>query len=167
MCNMKLVLKPLSINDGNDVYLMLQRIGENENEFKNTAYGLNKTEFKEWLKTQYQWSIGNNLPDGYVPQSIYWLYFDNTPVGIGKIRHLLNDNSRNIGGNIGYAIDPMYRGKGFASVLLSLLIKEAQRMNISERLLTVEKYNPASKRVVEKCGGLLIKENDKRWFFSI
>lgn len=167
MCKMELILKPLSINDGNDVYLMLQRIGENENEFKNTAYGLTKAEFVEWLKTQYQWSLGEELPDGYVPQTIYWLYCDNIPVGIGKIRHSLNENSREIGGNLGYAIDPIHRGKGYASVLLSFLVEEAKKLNVSECLLTVEKYNPASKRVIEKCGGIIIKESKERWYFSI
>ena len=106
------------------------------------------------------------MPDGYVPQTIFWLYDDEQPVGVGKIRHALNDNSRKIGGNIGYAIDPMFRGKGYATHLLSLLVIKARAMNISELLLSVEKYNPASKRVIEKCGGKLIRENDERWFFE-
>lgn len=159
-------LVDLSIDDGIDIYEMLQRIGSCENEFKNTAHGLTYEEYKEWLKEQFDWSLGKNLPEGYVPQTIYWLYVNSVPVGIGKIRHKLNDSSRIVGGNIGYAIDPVYRGKGYATVLLEQLIQKAKEKKLNEILLTVEKYNPASKRVIEKNGGRCIAENEERWFFT-
>ncbi len=161
-----MLLKQLSVNDGEDVYQMLQRIGSDENEFKNTAHGLSYEEFRKWLIEQNDWAEGRNLPEGYVPQTIYWLYDQEKPVGIGKIRHALNENSRKIGGNIGYAIDPLYRGHGYATVLLRELLKRAHEMCLPEILLSVEKYNPSSKRVIEKNGGKLIRENDARWFFT-
>lgn len=162
----KIFLQQLSVSDGVDIYEMLQRIGANENEFKNTANGLSQDEYKEWLYEQNEWAYGRSLPEGYVSQTIYWIYDGEKPVGVGKIRHGLNENSRRVGGNIGYAIDPLYRGKGYATHLLSLLIAKAREMNIPEILLSVEKYNPASKKVIEKCGGKLIRENDERWFFE-
>lgn len=161
-----LYLKQLSVSDGSDVYEMMQRINANENEFKNTAHGLTINEFQDWLIEQDRWSRGQSLPHGYVPQTIFWFFDNNIPVGAGKIRHGLNDNSRKVGGNIGYAIDPLYRGNGYATRFLSLLIKKAHEMHISEILLSVEKYNPASKRVIEKNGGRLVKENEERWFFE-
>lgn len=161
-----LKLQKLKVDDSYPVYDMLQRIGPNENEFKNTANGLTFDEFKIWLMEQDAWSRGECLPEGYVPQTIFWLYDGDTPVGIGKIRHQLNERSRAIGGNIGYAIDPKQRGNGYATILLSRLVEQAEKMGIEEKLLSVEKYNPASKRVIEKCDGRLIKENNERWFFS-
>lgn len=159
-------LVKLNIHDDINIYHMLQRIGSNENEFKNTAHGLNYDEFKSWLIKQDDWSKGQNLPEGYVAQTIYWLYDGKVPVGIGKIRHELNDHSRLIGGNIGYAIDPDYRGRGYATILLRYLIIEARKLGIKEKLLSVEKYNPASRRVIEKNGGRMIGENENRWFFT-
>lgn len=158
--------RKLSVIDGKDVYNMLQHIGENENEFKNPVKGMNYDEYKQWLKQQDDWSRGENLPDGYVGQTIFWLYDNNLPVGIGKIRHALTDSSRQIGGNIGYAISDKYRGKGYGTIMLKMLLEKAREMNVREKLLTVEKNNPASKRVIEKNGGKLIAENDERWFFS-
>lgn len=163
---MTIRLKQLHCDDGFDIYSMLQRIGPCENEFKNTAHGLNYQQYKEWLKQQDDWSMGLNLPDGYVAQTIFWLFDDNQPVGIGKIRHELNNHSRMIGGNIGYAIDPKCRGRGYATKLLEMLIVKAKELGVKEILLSVEKYNPSSKRVIEKNGGELIRENDERWFFS-
>jgi len=158
-------LHQLNIDDGIEVYDMLQRIGPSENEFKNSANGLSFSEFKQWLIKQDAWSRGEELPVGYVPQTIFWLYDDEKIVGMGKIRHALNANSRYIGGNIGYAIDPLYRGRGYATELLKLLVKKAKEMKTSEILLTVEKYNPASKKVIEKVGGHLINESEERWYF--
>lgn len=159
-------LVQLSESDGVDVYKMLQRIKTNENEFKNTANGLSFEEYKKWLIQQNNWSKGKDLPEGFVPQTVYWLCVDGRPVGFGKIRHKLNIHSRTIGGNLGYAIDPIFRGKGYATVLLNLLVAKAKELGIGELLLSVEKSNPASKRVIEKNGGTLYDENEARWFFT-
>ena len=159
-------LRQLTPNDDQKVYYMLQRRGKCENEFKNTANGIPFNQFRQWLIEQDNWSNDIGLPTGYVQQTVYWLYNDDIPVGMGKIRHKLNDNSRIVGGNIGYAVDPLYRGRGFATILLSLLIEKAKEIGINEILLTVEKYNPASKRVIEKVGGILVRETPGRWYFK-
>lgn len=163
---MSLYLKRLTPGDTGIFYRMLQKIGACENEFKNTAYGLSETQFQDWLIQQDNWSKGIELPDGYVPQIIFWLMKEEIPVGIGKIRMGLNEHSRNCGGNIGYAIDPEFRGHGYATQLLHLLVNRAKEIELDEILLTVEKYNPASKKVIEKCGGKLIKESADRWYFT-
>lgn len=164
---MSIYLKQLSIDDDTIIYNMLQNIGNNENEFKNPVRGMTYIEFKDWLKQQDEWSKEMNLPNGYVGQTIFWLYDNEVPVGIGKIRHKLTKDSRCCGGNIGYAISCNERGKGYGKQLIYLLKDKCLEMSIFERLLTVEKSNPISKYVIEKCGGKLIKENNKRWFFSI
>lgn len=159
-------LRQLSPMDGMDVYIMLQHIGVEENAFTNPANGMNYDVFKDWLVRQDHWSRGEDLPQGYVGQTIFWLYDNNIPVGIGKIRHALTEHSRQIGGNIGYAISSMYRGKGYGTIILKLLLEKAREMNVKEKLLTVEKVNPASRRVIEKNGGEMVGENAERWFFE-
>lgn len=158
-------LEKLTIDDGKDVFNMLKRIGDQENDFKNPVHNMNFKEFKSWLIEQDNWSKNIGVPKGFVPQSVFWFYENGCPVGIGKLRHELTEQSRNIGGNIGYAIDPLYRGKGLGTKLLMYLLYKAKEMNIRELLLTVEKYNNASKRIIENNGGVLIKENQNRWFF--
>ena len=160
------VLKPVSNQDGEDVFNMLQHIDAEENAFKNPVKGMSFSEFKQWVKQQQDWASGRNLPEGYVAQTIYWLLVNDIPVGIGKIRHKLTTESRKKGGNIGYAISSEYRGKGYGSILLKLLLKEADSLGLDEKILTVEKFNYASKRVIEKNAGRLFDENDERWFFS-
>lgn len=159
-------LVQLSTDDGVDIYEMLQRIKSNENEFKNSAYGLSYGEYRNWLIEQDNWSKGLNLPSGYVGQTVFWLYDGDLPVGFGKIRHELTPDSRLVGGNIGYAVDPLHRNKGYGTVLLRKLLDQAEKMGIKEKLLTVEKYNPASKAVIKKNGGKLVRESSERWYFE-
>lgn len=162
-----LYIKKLNADDGKDVFLMLKTIEVNENEFTNPVNEMTYDEYKEWLKTMDNWSRGEDLKEGYVPQTIYWLYKDDIPIGIGKIRHKLTDSSRKFGGNIGYAISREYRGNGYATTFLSKLIEQAKQIPVEDIILTVEKYNDASKKVIEKNNGILIEENDQRWIFRI
>ena len=163
---MNIYLKNLSLDDGKDIFYMLKRIGNNENSFTNPVHDMSFEQFKEWLIEAQQQSFGKNLPKGYVRQSIYWLMKDNTPVGIGKIRHELTEYSRRKGGNIGYAIDPIYRNLGYGKTILNQLIKKAKALNITEFILTVDKGNIYSKKIVEKNGGVLFDENTERWYFK-
>ena len=157
----------LSPDDGSMHYDLLQHIGRQENDFTNPVYGMGYEEFKSWLKQQDDWSRGDNLPEGYVPQVCFWLIVDGIPVGFGKIRLGLTERSRLEGGNIGYAIDSRQRGKGYGSMLLGLLLRKAKELNLCTPLITVRKFNNASKRVAESNGAKVIKETDKWWYLEL
>ncbi len=158
-------LKKLSHSDGRDIFEMLKGIEKIENSYTNPTYDMTFPEFKEWLIQQEQWDKGELLPQGYVAQSIYWLYDDAVPVGMGKIRHALTEASRKNGGNIGYAVSRKYRGKKYGSILLKLLLQEARNIGVDEIILTIDKNNDASRKVCEKNGGILFDHNDERWFY--
>lgn len=160
-------LKPLSTNDGLDIFEMLKGIGTIENSFTNPVHDMTFGQFKEWLIQQDHWRNSIDLPDGFVEQSIFWLYDDDTPVGFGKIRHRLTESSRINGGNIGYAVNNRFRGKGYGRIILKLLLIEAKKMKIGELLLTVDNGNEASKRIVEGNGGILINKNMQRMYYRI
>lgn len=158
-------LSQLSKEDGKDIYEMLQRIGPSENAFNNEVNGMTYDQYKTWLSEREAWAHGDMLPDGYVKQWIFWLRVNGIPVGFGKLREKLTEESRRFGGNIGYAIDPVVRGNGYGNILFELLLEEAQKREIPEIYSTVEKYNYRSKKVHEKYGGKMINEDETRWYF--
>lgn len=162
-----LELVRLSPFDGKDFYDMLKHIGSQENDFTNPVHDMSYREFKLWLKQQDDWSRGENLPHGYVPQVCFWLVADEKPVGLGKIRMSLTEESRLEGGNIGYAIDSRERGKGFGSQLLRLLLIKAKEYNLNNPLITVRKNNAASKRVAELNGARLVNETEEWLYFEV
>ena len=154
--------------DGNSeaIYLMTQDIGRDENRFNNEPYGMTRGEFAEWCIKQDAWSKGEMLPAGYVKQWTFWLFVNDIPVGYGRLREKLTEQSRKFGGNIGYAVSKKFRGNGYGTYLFRSLLKIACELGLATVLSTVEKVNPASKAVHEKCGGVIVDENAERWFFS-
>ncbi len=161
-------LRALSQADGMDVYNMLQCIPRDENGFMNGACGKTYEEYKEWLKAQVRNSLQEGIVDGYkVPQATYWLYVDGNPVGMGKLRRFLTDVLKIAGGHIGYAIAPQYRGKGYAKLLLKLMLEEAGRIGLSEVLLTIHTDNAASLSVAKANGGRVEKEENGRYYVWI
>ncbi len=160
------ILQQLSTYDGHEGYDMLQRIGDKENDFTNPMHGRSFEEYTSWLIQQDDWAHERNLPEGYVGQTCFWLKAGNLIVGIGKIRHDLTETSRIEGGNIGIAIDPVQRGKGYATRFIPLLLQKAQEMGIREMLITVKKYNYPSKVAFEKNGCKVFKETEGWWYLT-
>jgi len=161
-------LKQLSIHDSEDVFRMLKAIPAEENGFMNPAAALTAEEFPAWLASRAQEAERTDIADGWrVPQAIYWLYADGKPVGMGKLRYFLTDALREAGGNIGYAIRPSARRKGFGTILLRELMKEAAKLGISRALVTVHNGNEASIRVALRNGGALEKVNETRHFIWV
>lgn len=148
-------LRELSLEDSREVYDMLQEIGPGENGFGNNAYGLSFEEFKQFLQKNVNSAKGIELTAGHVPQTIYWLFIDGRPVGIGKLRHYLNDQLLKRGGHIGYSIRPTQRAKGYGNILLNEVLKKAKEKEIKEALLTCNEDNILSRNVIETNGGEL------------
>lgn len=153
-------LKELTIQDGTDIYDMLQEIGPGESGFANSGYGVPAERFKAYLKKYWRMSHGINLPPQYVPQTIYWLFVNGRPVGYGKLRKYLNDALRERGGHIGYVIRPSERGKGYGTLLLRELLGKAGEKGLLEVLITVDEDNARSRKVAEANGGQLTELKD-------
>lgn len=156
-------LRKLSVNDGMDVYQMLQDIPLDENGLQNKVNGMTFEEYKDWLIKKQQESEMDGIVDGWkVPSTTYWLYADGVPVGFGKLRHCLTDALRKAGSHIGYGIAPQYRGKGYGKELLRLLIGEAYHRGIDKVLVTIHLDNKASQAVALANGGVITERTDER-----
>ncbi len=159
-------LRKLSVTDGQDIYDMLQDIPKAENGFINGGHGCSPVEFRQWLVRQDGVSRGEGLADWMVPSTTYWLYADGDPVGFAKLRHYLTDRLREDGGNIGYAIRPGQRNKGYGTVLLSKVLGEARRMELGQVLVTVWPGNQGSINVALKNNGTITRSTaDKHYIW--
>ncbi|MCD2347374.1 GNAT family N-acetyltransferase [Clostridium guangxiense] len=152
---MEIKLKELSIYDGTDIFAMIKEIGPGENGFINGGYRICYDEFKSYLEGHFELSRGMNLSSRYVPQTIYWLYINDRPVGIGKLRHHLNDRLKEVGGHIGYTIRPSERRKGYGNILLKELLKEAKKSGVNKVFITCIKGNMPSRKIIERNNGKL------------
>ncbi|KUO70185.1 MAG: GCN5 family acetyltransferase [Clostridia bacterium BRH_c25] len=162
-------LRELSIEDGKEIFDMLKEIGPGENGFMNSAYGVSLDEFPDYLKENEDYSKGINLPPEYVPRTIYWLYIDSKPVGIGKLRHCLNNFLRKHGGHIGYCIRPTARGKGYGTIILYELLRKAKDKAVDEALIVCDEANIQSRKVIEGNSGVLeaINEGECKYWIKL
>lgn len=159
---MDLNLKKLSINDGHEIYEMLQEIPYDENGFLNDVNGATLEELKAWLIKRDNESKGIGIREGRVPQSFFWLYADEVPVGYGKIRHRLTERLIDDGGHMGYSIRPSERGKGYGKLQLKFLLERAKEIGIDKVLLTIHSNNINSLEVAMKNGGIIEKQDENK-----
>ena len=159
-------LKKLSLSDDEKIYDMLQEIASNDNGFHNKVNGMSYKEFKRWLKKEFAVDNGK-LEKWMVPQTSYWLYDDDKPVGYGRIRHCLNENLSQTGGHIGYAIRSSERGKGYGNTILTLLLEECKKLNIEKIQIGANVDNIPSNKIILKHNGILFRCSDNKNFYNI
>src|SRR4030042_6346212 len=113
-----------------------------------------RKDFTGYLQTLINHDHGRQLPEGWVPHSMYWyINSDGIILGISDIRHKLTPALEDFGGHISYIIRPKFRNQGYATNLLASSLLIAQSLSISNVLLTTDIENIASRRVIEKNKG--------------
>jgi len=122
-------------------------------------FDLAEKEFDAFVRTLNDRAEGKGLPEGYVPDSIFWLVDNGEFIGDVRIRHRLNDHLLHVGGHIGYYIRESKRGQGYGSKILAMALPKAKELGIQRVLVTCDLTNVASRRIIEKNGGIL---EDKR-----
>lgn len=123
--------------------------------------GLHKfKEYSEWLRKVEQESDSLNTPVGKVPASTYFLIrtSDNKIIGMVNIRHKLNEFLLKEGGHVGYSIRPTERRNGFGTLILKLSLQKCMELKIDKVLVTCDKINTASAKVIQNNGGVLENE---------
>lgn len=100
------------------------------------------------------------LPDtpraeGIVPSTELWWISGGGFLGRVSIHHALTDRLRDSGGHIGYDVVPSALRRGHATAMLAAALDVAARLGISRALLTCAPTNVASRRVIERNGGVL------------
>lgn len=94
-----------------------------------------------------------------IPTSYYLLMSSDKIIGHIFIHHFIDLNVlSDYEGNIGYAIRPKERNKGYGTIMLKLALEKCRDLNIHEVLITCEKDNLASAKVIEKNHGELLEQ---------
>ncbi|MCR5671687.1 MAG: GNAT family N-acetyltransferase [Butyrivibrio sp.] len=154
-------------SDYRKTYELYMSFPENENGYMNNVYGYDYDQFLEWIEKKRNWSLGKELPEGFVADTTFVLQDGDDYVGVFNLRHYLNDFLREGPGHIGYCISKKYRGKGYATKGLELTLRKARQIGIHEAYLSVNKDNPASLRVQIKNGAYIHHENETEYFTRI
>lgn len=107
------------------------------------------------IKLCYDNRKGIGLKDGWVPQTTYWLIDNEEFIGEISIRHYLTDSLLRYGGHIGYGVRYSKWNLGYGTKMLTLALKKAKTMGLEKVLITCDKDNFGSAKVIENNGGVL------------
>lgn len=127
----------------------------------NGTGGLNRyNDYSQWLFKLQQESDLSNVPEGKVPASTYFFVrkTDNRIIGMINIRHCLNEFLLNEGGHIGYSVRPSERKKGYATFMLKQGLQKCRELNLDRILITCDKINIGSAKVIQNNNGVLENE---------
>jgi len=116
-------------------------------------------DINEWLKIENEVRT-NKLTEKNVLADSYFLYrlLDDKIIGSIQIRHSLNEDLKSYGGHIGYSISPLERKKGYGTLMLSLVLEKAKTLGINKVLITCDKDNIASRKIIITNGRILENE---------
>ena len=119
---------------------------------------LAQVDFAAFVQELADEALGNGLPPGVPPQQTYFVVLASTTV-IGELRFrpVVDPPYERWNGHIGYNLRPRYRGQGYGTRALALVLVEARRRGLPGVQVPVEEPNPASARIVVKNGGVLAK----------
>lgn len=122
--------------------------------------------FQHYLNDLQNYFNGDDLPEGQVVSSTFWLIDKEEVVGVVRIRH----QEVEYAGHIGYDISPDYRNRGYGFQILKLALEKAINIALKEVILTCNIHNAASKKIIEKNNGKLLEtifyEEDNEYMYK-
>ncbi|EFH82373.1 GNAT family N-acetyltransferase [Ktedonobacter racemifer] len=119
---------------------------------------LAREDFAAFVRELEDEAQGIGLLVGLPRQQTYFLLKDGVQI-IGEIRFRphLEEPYEKLNGHVGYNIHPAYRGQGYGTRQLALLLEEARQLALPGVSMTIEDENPSSVRVIQKNGGRLLR----------
>ena len=164
-----LYLKEANPADIDQEYAFMCAMPADENGLTNPWHGISRQDFEaRALREMIAYSRGENLPEGFVPETFLFLWRDDEIIGQFRIRHRLCESLRSGGGHIGYFIGREFRGRGYGTEGLRLTLQIAQQIIPEDEIyLRVNRDNPASLHVMLKNGGYIHHEDAEKYYVRI
>lgn len=164
-----LYLKEINYEDIEKEFRFVREMPVDENGLTNPWNDISRTDFEnKALPEMISFSKGENLPEGYVPETFLFLWKNNDIVGQFRIRHYLTEALKAGAGHIGYFIKKEFRGKGYAKEGLRQTLLIAKNIIPEDEIyLRVNKENIASLKVMLHNGGYIDREDALKYYVRI
>ena len=160
-------IEKISLKHKEAILEMCKEYNINNEDYNGAFFIKNIIDYEDKIKELDNASNGILDNPAFVPYTCYVFIKENKIVGVGSVRHYLNEYLEKFGGHIGYSIRPTERKKGYGSKALKLLINQAKEMNIEKILITCNINNIGSKKVIENNNGKFINQIDETLRFEI
>ncbi len=109
--------------------------------------------FEETVEQWRDETMVENCPDGWMPSTLYFMVSDKGRIyGSTHFRHELNDFLKHFGGHIGYIVRPSERRKGYATMMLKMMLDVAREKGYDRVFITCNDDNIGSAKTIENNG---------------
>ena len=155
----KIRLEKISLKHKNEIERIKKEYDSLKEDYNGAFFIKEYDDYRTLIHNLNNYSKGIMDNPNYVPYTCYVaLDEDNKIVGVGSLRHELNDYLLKFGGHIGYSVVPSQRKKGYGTQILKLLLQKAKRKKINKVLITCSNDNLGSIGIIKNNGGILENE---------
>ena len=155
--NNQIVLKKANLEDIIKEVEFIKKVPLLENGFANFFYNVLHKSNEEIINYVLTLSYTKEL----IPIYTYFLWVDNTIVGMYHILSRLTEDQKNKDGHISYTILKQYRGKGYGTKGLSLMIEEAKSIIPEDEIyMHTTINNPASLKMMMNNNAYVVRNDE-------
>lgn len=149
----KLYLKEPTMEEKKEIKEMVEEFFKANDEYPFEGVSNFKkvqTSYEEFLEEVTLNKHIDRIKSDFANQTTYILIDEDGHIyGCANVRHELKGKLYEIGGNVGYAIRPSERHKGYGTLQLRLLLEKMNELGIENALVTCRENNIASKKTME------------------
>lgn len=162
-------LRKMNLTDIKEQWEYVTALPADENGLTNPYEGVSFEEYKTTVLPELMMHENPvNMPEWFVPGTYYYLWDAGRLVGEFRIRHHLTEALKTGGGHIGYSIKKEYRGRGYGTKGLALVLDVAREIVPEDEIyLRVLKSNVPSFKAISKNGAYIAGEDEDHYLMRV
>lgn len=124
-----LELRKMNLKDIKEQWEYVTALPKDENGLTNPYEGITFEEYEAAVLPELMMHENSvDMPEWFVPETYYYLWDDEVLVGEYRIRHYLTEALKIGAGHIGYSIKKEYRGRGYGTKGLAMVLDIAREI---------------------------------------
>ena len=164
-----LELRKMNLQDIKEQWEYVTALPKDENGLTNPYEGITFEEYETTVLPElmmHENPIG--MPEWFVAETYYYLWDEQVLVGEYRIRHYLTEALKVGAGHIGYSIKKEYRGKGYGTKGLAMVLDIAREIVPEDEIyLRVLKSNIPSFKAINSNGAYIADEDETHYFMRV
>ena len=164
-----LELRKMNLQDIKEQWEYVTALPKDENGLTNPYEGITFEEYETTVLPElmmHENPVG--MPEWFVPETYYYLWDKQVLVGEYRIRHYLTEALKVGAGHIGYSIKKEYRGKGYGTKGLAMVLDIARKIVPEDEIyLRVLKSNIRSFKAINSNGAYIADEDETHYLMRV
>ena len=162
-------LRKMNLQDIKEQWEYVTALPKDENGLTNPYEGITFEEYETTVLPELMMHENPvDMPEWFVPETYYYLWDEQVLVGEYRIRHYWTEARKVGAGHIGYSIKKEYRGKGYGTKGLAMVLDIAREIVPEDEIyLRVLKSNIRSFKAINSNGAYIADEDETHYLMRV